>query len=85
MDTDASRSKTSTRSAGVLNPARQIGAWVATAVGLPLLTWVLQQVAEPIGLHNVLLLYLLAAVAVGVIGGVLPAVFAAVTGFLLAK
>jgi two-component system sensor histidine kinase KdpD len=54
-------------------------------VGLPLLTWVLRELSERLGLHNVLLLYLLTAVIVGVIGGALPALVTSVTAFLLAN
>jgi two-component system sensor histidine kinase KdpD len=55
------------------------------AVGLPVLTWLLLGLSDRLGLHNVLLLYLLAAVLIGVIGGVLPAVATALAGFLLAN
>ncbi|MGH8958986.1 MAG: sensor histidine kinase [Acidimicrobiia bacterium] len=64
---------------------RTTSAWAVAIVGLPLLTWLLDGLSERLGLHNVLLLYLLAAVVVGVIGGVLPAVVTALAGFLLAN
>lgn len=53
--------------------------------GLPLLTWFLTAFRDRLDLHNVLLVYLLAAVVVGGIGGALPAAVAAVAGFLLAN
>jgi len=65
--------------------ARHLSAWTLAAVGLPLLTWLLLGLSDRLGLHNVLLLYLLTAVLVGVIGGVLPAVATALAGFLLAN
>jgi two-component system, OmpR family, sensor histidine kinase KdpD len=68
-----------------LSRARKAMAWAVAIVGLPLLTWLLDRLSDRLGLHNVLLLYLLTAVVVGVIGGVLPAVSTAVSGFLLAN
>jgi two-component system, OmpR family, sensor histidine kinase KdpD len=68
-----------------LSRARKTSAWAVAIVGLPLLTWLLDGLSNRLGLQNVLLLYLLAAVVVGVIGGVLPAVVTAVSGFLLAN
>ena len=68
-----------------MNRSRTTSAWAVAILGLPLLTWLLDGLSGRLGLHNVLLLYLLAAVLVGVIGGVLPAVVTAVAGFLLAN
>ncbi len=68
-----------------MSRARQLGAWTLAAVGLPVLTWLLHGLSDRLGLHNVLLLYLLIAVLVGAIGGVLPAVATALGGFLLAN
>ena len=68
-----------------MSHARQLSAWTLAAAGLPLLTWLLLGLSDRLGLHNVLLLYLLTAVLVGVIGGVLPAVATALAGFLLAN
>jgi two-component system sensor histidine kinase KdpD len=70
---------------GALSGARKTTAWAVAIVGLPLLTWLLDGLSNRLGLHNVLLLYLLTAVVVGAIGGVLPAVATAVSGFLLAN
>lgn len=68
-----------------LSRQRTASAWAGAILGLPLLTWLLDGLSDRLGLHNVLLLYLLTAVVVGVIGGVLPAVVTALAGFLLAN
>jgi len=68
-----------------LRLARRLGSWGVILVGLPLLTWILTIFRDRLDLHNVLLVYLLAAVVVGGIGGALPAGVAAVLGFLLAN
>jgi len=60
-------------------------AWISAGLGLPLLTLLLLSLGDQVALENVLLVYLLAAVAVGVIGGALPAVAGGVAGFLLAN
>ena len=77
--------RTWSQSHEALSRSRILIAWALAFVGLPLLTWLLDGVSEQLGLHNVLLLYLLAAVVVGVIGGILPALATAVAGFLLAN
>jgi two-component system sensor histidine kinase KdpD len=64
---------------------RRLLAWISAAVGLPLLTLLLLSLRGQIALENVLLVYLLAAVAIGVIGGALPAVVSGVAGFLFAN
>ena len=53
------------------------------AVGLPLLTAVLAGLREEVGLPSVLLLFLLFVVGVSAVGGLWPAIAAAVGGFLL--
>ena len=53
------------------------------AVGLPLLTVVLAQLRDELGLPSVLLLFLLLVVGVSAVGGLWPALVAAVGGFLL--
>jgi two-component system sensor histidine kinase KdpD len=68
-----------------LSPRRRWLAWIVTAISLPLLTVFLLSLRDQIALENVLLVYLLAAVAVGVIGGALPAVISGAAGFLLAN
>jgi len=64
---------------------RQIAGWLLAVIGLPLLTLVLVQARDNIGLETVLLLFLSLVVAVGAIGGILPGLAAAVAGFLLAN
>ena len=59
--------------------------WLLAAIGLPLLTLLLVQVRDDVGLETVLLLFLSLVVAVGAIGGILPGLAAAVVGFLLAN
>jgi two-component system, OmpR family, sensor histidine kinase KdpD len=70
---------------GALSVQRRLLAWISATVGLPLLTLLLLSLRGEIALENVLLVYLLAAVAIGVIGGALPAVVSGVGGFLLAN
>src|SRR4026209_967678 len=70
-------------SGGAVSRSRQVNAWILAAAGLPLLTWLLLSLPNPLALQNVLLLYLLTAVLVGVAGGVMPALAAAFAGFLL--
>ena len=55
------------------------------AVGLPLLTAVLALLRDHLQLSSVLLLYLLLVAAVAAVGGLWPALAAAVLGFLLAN
>jgi two-component system sensor histidine kinase KdpD len=65
-------------------PRRRVWLGVALAVvGLPALTAVLAQLREHFELNTVLLLYLLLVVAVSAVGGLLPALSAAVAAFLL--
>jgi len=54
-----------------------------TAVGLPLLTWILSHVRAQIGLQGVLMAFLLLVVGASAIGGMGPAIATAVGGFLL--
>jgi two-component system sensor histidine kinase KdpD len=60
-------------------------AWISATGGLPLLTLLLLSLRGQIALENVLLVYLLAAVAIGVMGGALPAIVSGIAGFLLAN
>ena len=57
--------------------------FVLAAIGLPLLTWLLSNLRTELGLPSVLLLFLLLVVAISAVGGVWPALSAAVVGFLL--
>ena len=60
---------------------RQLAGAALALAGLPLLTFVLSVLRPHLNLSNDLLIYLVAAVAVTVVGGFWPAVFAAVTAF----
>jgi two-component system sensor histidine kinase KdpD len=53
------------------------------AVGLPLLTWILAQLRDEVGLPSVMLLFLLLVIGVSALGGLGPALAAAIGGFLL--
>ncbi len=64
---------------------RQAAGWLLGVIGLPLLTLLLTQLRDDLGLEAVLLLYLSFVVAVGAVGGILPAVLAAIVAFLLAN
>jgi two-component system sensor histidine kinase KdpD len=65
-------------------PRRRVWLGLALAVvGLPALTLVLTQLREHLELNTILLLYLLLVVAVSAVGGLLPALGAAVVGFLV--
>jgi len=83
MSRPARRPRTTATNA--LGFRRRLLAWIVTAISLPLLTVFLLSVRDQIALENVLLVYLLAAVAVGVIGGALAAVTSGAAGFLLAN
>jgi len=54
-----------------------------TALGLPLLAWVMVNVHEHVELQGVLMAFLLLVVGASAIGGIWPALFAAIGGFLL--
>lgn len=79
------RSSPSLRTSPALSRQRQVSAWVLAVLSMPLLTVLLLSLRGQIALENVLLVYLLAALAVGMIGGALPAVASGVVGFLLAN
>jgi two-component system sensor histidine kinase KdpD len=69
-----------------LLPARRIVAgWILALAGGPLLTIVLVNIREHVDLSGVLLLSLVFVVAVAVVGGLWPALVAALGGFLLAN
>lgn len=84
---EASRPGRRSRTPGTnaLGLRRRLLAWALAVVGLPLLTLLLLSIRDQTSLENVLLVYLLAAVGVGVMGGALPAVASGVAGFLLAN
>ncbi|HSC91362.1 MAG TPA: DUF4118 domain-containing protein [Gaiellaceae bacterium] len=72
------------RPASLPRRRRLLGALLA-AVGLPLLTLLLAQLRDQLELPSVLLLFLLLVAAVSAVGGLWPALAAAVAGFLLAN
>ncbi|HLF42148.1 MAG TPA: ATP-binding protein, partial [Acidimicrobiia bacterium] len=59
--------------------------WGIAIIGLPIITWILRSVRGQVELRNVQLIYLLAAVVAGGVGGALPAAATAVAAFLLAN
>jgi two-component system sensor histidine kinase KdpD len=73
------------RRPAALAPRRVALGFGVAAVGLLLLTIVLSGLRTHLGLPSILLLYLLAVVLVSAIGGLWPALAAAVAGFLLAN
>ena len=66
-----------------LSPRRRLLGWLAAIVGLPVLTAVLVPMRDDVGLPTILLLYLVLVVVVAALGGLVPALVAAVAGFLL--
>ena len=64
-------------------PRRRLIAWLLTVIGLPVLTLVLAQLRDELGLQTVILLYLLFVIIDAAIGGLAPAIVAAVAGSLL--
>ncbi|HET7855240.1 MAG TPA: DUF4118 domain-containing protein [Gaiellaceae bacterium] len=56
---------------------------VLAAIGPPVLAYALSHLREQIGLPSVLLLFLLLVIAVSAVGGLVPALVAAISGFLL--
>jgi two-component system, OmpR family, sensor histidine kinase KdpD len=68
---------------GGISPRRQIAGAVLAVAGLPLLTALLNALRPYLNLSDDLLIYLVAVVAVTVVGGFLPAVVAAVGACLL--
>jgi two-component system sensor histidine kinase KdpD len=68
-----------------LPPRRQAWGWAVVGAGLPAMTVVLTQVRDHVGLPTVLLVYLLVTMLTALIGGMLPALAAAVAGFVAAN
>jgi two-component system sensor histidine kinase KdpD len=68
-----------------LPPQRQLWGWIIAGVGLPLLTVVFAHTRHTVELSSVLLVYLVLAMLVALVGGMLPALAAAVAGSLLAN
>jgi two-component system sensor histidine kinase KdpD len=72
-----------TRRPAALPRRRVLLGFGLTAIILPLLTWVLAQFRDDIGIPTVMLLFLLLVVLVSALGGLWPALTAAVAGNLL--
>jgi len=68
---------------GALTPRRRIAGFVLAALGMPLLTLGLDLLRGQLGLPSDILILLLGVVSVALVGGLLPALLAAVAGFLL--
>ncbi len=64
---------------------RRVVSWVLVLAGLPVLTTLLTPLRDNLAFRDILLIYLLAAVAIAVVGGVFPAGAAAIVGPLLAN
>ncbi len=85
-ETDAERPPVSrSRNVPALPRRRQALGLLVAAIALPLLTVVLTQLRDYLGLPSVLLLYLLLVVGVAALGGLWPALAAAVAGSALAN
>jgi two-component system sensor histidine kinase KdpD len=72
-----------TRRPAALPRRRVLLGFGVVAVGLPLLTWILAQLRADLGVPTVMLLFLLLVVAVSALGGLWPALAAALVGNLL--
>jgi two-component system sensor histidine kinase KdpD len=66
-----------------LSRRRRLAGFLAAVIGLPLLTIILRPLRPELSLTSDILLYLAAVVGVALVGGLWPAVVAAVGGFLL--
>jgi two-component system sensor histidine kinase KdpD len=71
------------RHPAALEPRRRLLGWLVAAVGLTLLSVVLVPMREHVSLPSILLLFLLLVVCVAAVGGLAPALAAALVGFLL--
>jgi len=69
----------------VLDPRRRLLGWLVGALGLPLVTLLFANLRGHVGLPGVLLVYLLLVVTIATLGGWVPALAAAVAGFLCAN
>jgi two-component system sensor histidine kinase KdpD len=68
-----------------LSPTRRLWGWVLAAAGLPLLTLLFAHSRDTFSLPSILLLYLVLAMVVALVGGVMPSAVAVVAGFMLAN
>jgi len=71
------------RSIGGLSRSRRWAGILVAGVGLPLLTIALVSVPSSLAAESTLMIYLLSVVVVAVVGGIVPALLAAVASFLL--
>jgi two-component system sensor histidine kinase KdpD len=69
----------------VVSPRRRLVAWLLAILAPPVLTLVLANLRGALTLPSDLLMFLLVVVVVAALGGFVPALFCAVTGFLLAN
>ncbi len=69
----------------VVSPRRRMLAWTLAILAPPLLTLVLANVRDGLTLPSDLLIFLLVVVVVAALGGFVPALVCAITGFLLAN
>ena len=67
----------------VVGSRRRYSAWALLVVGLPLMTFILQQWRTAISLESTLLLYLTIVVVISALGGLVPGLMAAVAADLL--
>jgi two-component system, OmpR family, sensor histidine kinase KdpD len=68
---------------GGLSLGRRAAGFILTVGALPLLTWLLLTIDADVSLSTDILVFLLLVVAVALVGGLVPALLAAVCGFLL--
>ncbi|HVN12921.1 MAG TPA: DUF4118 domain-containing protein [Kineosporiaceae bacterium] len=79
----ARRRRWTTGSSSGLSPGRRAAGFALAVVGLPLLTALLVRLQDHISLPTDILAFLVFVVAVALVGGLAPALVAAVAGFLL--
>jgi two-component system, OmpR family, sensor histidine kinase KdpD len=71
------------RRPAALSPRRRLYGWLLAAAGIPALSAVLVPLREDVSLPSILLLFLLLIVIVATVGGLAPALAAALVGFLV--
>jgi two-component system sensor histidine kinase KdpD len=71
------------RNPAALSPRRRLFGWALAVAGIPLLSAVLVPMRSDVSLPSVLLLFLLLVVTVATVGGLAPALVAALAGFLV--
>jgi two-component system, OmpR family, sensor histidine kinase KdpD len=79
----ARRRRRRSRFRSALSPGRRAAGFALAILGLPLLTGLLLALRPQISLPTDILAFLVTVVAVALVGGLAPALFAAVAGFLL--